>query len=123
MLRIDRHSPGRHAAPANGAEPLLHPALFGGIDFMFVAIGVSIVVRAIRGGGRRRFRDLPPQQPVVLEDPRVPQLMAELDELRTHVDRLNAAESFYAQLNAPSPQGASQGAPPAAPAAGPPQGS
>jgi len=102
--------------------------LFGGIDFIFVAVGVSIVVRAIRSGGGRRWRDLPPQQPVVLEDPRVPQLMAELDELRNHVDRLNAAESFYAQLNAPSPQGAaaSPAAAPAAPATpvpGPAQGS
>lgn len=105
---------------------MLHPALFGGIDFVFVAIGVSIVVRAIRSGGGRRWRDLPPQQPVVLEDPRVPQLMAELDELRNHVDRLNAAESFYAQLNAPSPQGAAAPSPaaaPAAPAPGPAQGS
>jgi hypothetical protein len=87
--------------------------LFGGIDFLFVAIGVSMVVRAVRGGGRR-YRDFgpPPQQPVMLEDPRVAQLQTEVDELRTQVDRLSAAESFYAQLNAPSPQSSSSPQPP-----------
>lgn len=93
---------------------MLHPALFGGIDFLFVAIGVSMVVRAVRGGGRR-YRDFQPvQQPALLEDPRVPQLQAEVDELRAHVERLSAAENFYAQLNAPPP--AASAPPPVPPA-------
>lgn len=80
--------------------------IFGGMDILFAAIGVSIVARAIRGGGGRRRRDeldggryapLPPP-----EDPRVPQLQAEVDDLRAQVERLNEAQSFYAQLNAPA---------------------
>jgi hypothetical protein len=74
------------------------------VGFIFVAIGVSIVVRAFKGGGSRRHRDVgPPQPPVMLEDRRVAQLQAEVDDLRTQVERLSAAESFYAQLNAPTP--------------------
>jgi hypothetical protein len=34
----------------------------------------------------------------------VPRLQAELDELRQQVDRLTAAETFYAQLQAPAPK-------------------
>jgi hypothetical protein len=93
---------------------LLHPTLVPGIDFVFLAIGISIVVRAVRGGGRR-YRDFPqPQQPTLLQDPRVPQLQAEMDELRAQVERLNAAENFYAQLNAPPP--AASAPPPVPPA-------
>jgi hypothetical protein len=78
-----------------------------GIDFLFVAIGISMVVSAFRGGGRRRdrYREMePPPQPALLQDPRVPQLQAEVDELRQQVERLAAAESFYAQLQAPPPK-------------------
>ncbi|HSU15510.1 hypothetical protein [Longimicrobium sp.] len=89
--------------------------MFGGIDFVFIAIGISIVARAVNG--RRRYRDLPPPQQVMLEDPRVPQLQAELDELRSHVERMHATESFYAQLNAPAPQSAAAQPPAAAPPA------
>ena len=84
---------------------------FGGIDFLFAAIGVSIVVRAVRGD-RRRHRFEQPQQPVMLEDPRVAQLQSEVDDLRSQVERLNAAESFYAQLNAPAPPRAAAEPPP-----------
>ena len=73
-----------------------------GIDFLFIAIGVSMVVRAFRGGGRR-YRELEPPPPALLEDPRVPRLQSEVDELRQQVERLSAAESFYAQLQAPPP--------------------
>jgi hypothetical protein len=83
--------------------------IFGGIDFMFLGIGVAIAARAIgaaRGG--MRGRELRHYQPPALpEDPRVPLLQAEVDELRTRVERLSAAESFYAQLNAPKPGAAS----------------
>ncbi|HEX8906623.1 MAG TPA: hypothetical protein VF771_17365 [Longimicrobiaceae bacterium] len=78
--------------------------MLGGIEFLFVAMGITMVVRAVRGDGRRRYRDLgPPPPPTMLEDPRVSQLQAEVDELRAQVERLSEAESFYAQLNAPAP--------------------
>jgi hypothetical protein len=78
---------------------------FNGMNFLFFAIGVSMIIGALRSGRGRRYRDLPPmaQQPTLLEDPRVPRLQAEIDELRGEVERLAAAESFYAQLNAPKP--------------------
>jgi len=76
----------------------------GGMSFLFAAIGISMVVRAVRGGGGRRYQEFTqPQQPVMLEDPRVPRLQAELDDLRAQVERISAAESFYAQLQAPAP--------------------
>jgi hypothetical protein len=84
-----------------------HFFAFGGMNLIFAAIAISMVVRAFRGGeGRRhRYRELEQQGPVLLEDPRVPRLQAEVDELRQQVDRLAAAESFYAQLQAPVPGG------------------
>jgi len=83
----------------------LHPFFaFGGMNLIFAAIAVSIVVRAFRGGGRRYPEMAPPPGPVLLEDPRVPRLQAEVDELRQQVERLAAAESFYAQLQAPAPK-------------------
>jgi hypothetical protein len=88
--------------------------------FVFVAIGISIVVRAVKGGGGRRYRDVgAPQPPVMLEDPRVSQLQAEVDDLRTQVERLSAAESFYAQLNAPTPPSSSPRPPERPAGAGP----
>jgi hypothetical protein len=83
----------------------VHFFAFNGMSILFAAIGVSMVVRAFRGGGGggRGYRDLQPPPPVMLEDPRVPQLQTEMDELRQQVDRLSAAESFYAQLQAPKP--------------------
>ena len=83
----------------------MHPfAMIHGIDFLFIAIGVSMVVRAFRGGIGRRYRGLEPPPPALLEDPRVPRLQAEVDDLRQQVERLAAAESFYAQLQAPAPK-------------------
>jgi hypothetical protein len=75
------------------------------MNLIFAAIAISMVVRAFRGGGGgRRYREFQQQAPVLLEDPRVPRLQAEVDELRTQVERLAAAESFYAQLQAPAPK-------------------
>lgn len=85
--------------------------MLGGMEFVFVAIGVSMVIRAFRGGGGRRYRFDQPQPPVMLEDPRVAQLQAEVEDLRTQVDRLKDAESFYAQLNAPTPASSAQSPP------------
>jgi hypothetical protein len=93
--------------------------LIGGIEFLFVAMGISIIIGSLRGGrGRRRGElEVPRQQPM-LEDPRVSQLQAEVDELRSQVERLSAAESFYAQLNAPAPPASAQPPPPTPPRLG-----
>ena len=82
-----------------------HFFVFNGMNFLFFAIGVSMIIGALRRGGPRRYRDLPPQPqaPTLLEDPRVPRLQAEVDELRAEVERLSSVERFYAQLNAPAP--------------------
>lgn len=76
------------------------------MSFLFFAIGVSIIIGALSRAtrGRRDYPQMPqmPQQ-TLLQDPRVPQMQAEIDELRAQVERLAAAESFYAQLNAPKP--------------------
>lgn len=76
------------------------------MSFLFFAIGVSIIIGALSKAtrGRRDYPQMPqmPQQ-TLLQDPRVPQMQAEIDELRAQVERLAAAESFYAQLNAPKP--------------------
>ena len=83
----------------------MHPFFaFNGMQLIFAAIAISMVVRAFRGGSGRRYQELPPQGPVLLEDPRVPRLQAEVDDLRQQVERLAAAESFYAQLQAPAPK-------------------
>ena len=81
----------------------MHFFAFNGMNLIFAAIAISIVARAFRGGGRR-YQELAPQPPVLLEDPRVPRLQAEVDDLRQQVERLAAAESFYAQLQAPAPK-------------------
>jgi hypothetical protein len=91
--------------------------MLGGIDFIFAAIAVSMVVKSVRGGGgnwRRRDRDLP--APIQTEDPRVGMLQAEVDDLRTQVERLAAAEQFYAQLRAPAPPARESAAAPSSPA-------
>ena len=81
----------------------MHFFAFNGMNLIFAAIAVSMVVRAFRGG-RPRYPEMAPPGPVLLEDPRVPRLQAEVDELRQQVERLAAAESFYAQLQAPAPR-------------------
>ena len=84
---------------------MFHGFVFSGMNFLFFAIGASMIIGALRRGGGRRYRDLPPQPPApaLLEDPRVPRLQAEIDELRAEVERLSTVERFYAQLNAPAP--------------------
>lgn len=90
-----------------------HFFMFNGMQLIFAAIAVSMVVRSFRGG-RHRYPEFQPQPPVLLEDPRVPRLQAEMDELRQQVERLSAAESFYAQLQAPAPSPPRPPEPPAA---------
>jgi hypothetical protein len=80
------------------------------MSFIFFAIGVSMIVAAV-SKGVANLRRLPPPAQQMLADPRVNELQSEVDELRAQVERLAAAESFYAQLRAPAP--ATPQAPPA----------
>lgn len=74
--------------------------------FPVMALSAGIVIRSI-GAAVSRLRG--PRQPAQLAppppaepDPQVARLQAEVDELRTQVERLSAAETFYAQLQAPA---------------------
>jgi hypothetical protein len=70
---------------------------------MFIGIGVAIAARAVGSARAMRYRRMPSEEhPTPVADPRVPMLEAEVEELRTQVERLSAAQSFYAQLNAPA---------------------
>ena len=59
-----------------------------------VSIGVTI--------SRLRRGRAPVQVAAPVPDEQVARLQAEVDELRTQVERLTAAESFYAQLQRPA---------------------
>lgn len=70
---------------------------------MFMGIGIAIAARAVGSVRAMRDRRMPLEEhPTPIADPRVPMLQAEVDDLRTQVERLSAAENFYAQLNAPA---------------------
>jgi hypothetical protein len=72
--------------------------------FPVAAISAAIVIRSIGGTiarlreGRRPAPELAPPLPA----PELAQMRAEIDELRGELERLKAAESFYAQLQAPA---------------------
>jgi hypothetical protein len=66
--------------------------------FPVLAASTAIVIRSVsKGVARIRAARQPAQLPPA-PDPQVAQMQAELDELRTQVERLTAAQSFYAQL-------------------------
>ena len=76
--------------------------------FPMLAVSAGIVIRSI-GTAIARVREgrapavpAPPPAVAALPDPQVARLQAEIDELRTQLERMAAAESFYAQLNAPA---------------------
>lgn len=75
--------------------------------FPMLAVSAGIVIRSI-GTAIARVRHgrapaaLVPPPAAALPDPQVARLQAEIDELRTQLERMTAAESFYAQLNAPA---------------------
>ncbi|HEX8906624.1 MAG TPA: hypothetical protein VF771_17370 [Longimicrobiaceae bacterium] len=78
------------------------PPWFFIVIFPVMAASAGIVIRSI-GAAIAKVRG--PRQPVMLApqpDPQVARLQAEVDELRTQLERLSAAESFYAQLQAPA---------------------
>jgi hypothetical protein len=82
------------------------PPVFFLLLFPMLAVSAGIVIRSIGSAvAKVRASRVPPQlppPPAAGPDARVAQLQAELDELRTQVERLHAAESFYAQLQAPA---------------------
>ena len=90
-----------------------------GIEILMIGVAASMVIRAVRGGARGRFQPYQPPPALPAPDPRVEQLQAEVDDLRSQVERLHAAEQFYAQLQAPASPAAVQ-PPPAAPQPTPP---
>jgi hypothetical protein len=70
--------------------------------FPVMAASLGIVIWSI---GNTVARMRASKQPVMLPpagpDPQVARLQSEVDELRLQVERLTAAESFYAQLQPP----------------------
>jgi hypothetical protein len=83
--------------PPEGPPPwfflALFPVLAASAGIVIVSIGAT-VARIRRG---KPVAQLPPPVP----DAQVARLQAEVDELRTQVERLTAAESFYTQLQRP----------------------
>ena len=82
----------------NGPPPpwfflALFPVMAASAAIVIVSIGATLS-RLRRG---RRAAELAPPLP----DPQVARLQAEVDDLRVQVERLTAAESFYAQLQPP----------------------
>jgi len=66
--------------------------------FPVLAASAAILIRSTTKGVARIRASRQPAQLAPAADPRVPQMQAEIDELRTQVERLTAAQSFYAQL-------------------------
>jgi len=67
--------------------------------FPAMAVSAGIVIRSVGNAiGKIRASRQPAQLAPMGPDPHVLQLQAELDELRTQVERLSTAQSFYAQL-------------------------
>src|SRR4051812_21134226 len=90
---------GGSTMPPEGPPPwfflALFPVLAASAGIVIISIGAT-VTRLRRG---RRAAELAPAIP----DPQVARLQAEVDDLRVQVERLTAAESFYAQLQPPAP--------------------
>jgi hypothetical protein len=76
--------------------------------FPMLAVSAGIVIRSIGTAiarvrqGRAPAALMPTPAAASLPDPQVARLQAEIDDLRTQLERMSAAESFYAQLNAPA---------------------
>jgi len=66
--------------------------------FPVMAISAGIVIRSIGSAVARLRAGREPVQLLPAPDPRMAQMQAEIEELRTQVDRLSAAQAFYAQL-------------------------
>ena len=71
--------------------------------FPVAAVSAAIVFTSIGAAVARLRKGRPvPQVAAPVPDEQVARLQAEIDELRTQVERLSAAESFYAQLQRPA---------------------
>ena len=71
--------------------------------FPVMAASLGIVIWSIGNTvARLRASRQPVQLPPAMPDPQVARLQAEVDDLRLQVERLTAAESFYAQLQPPA---------------------
>ena len=85
--------------PPEGPPPwfflALFPVLAASAGIVIVSIGATI--RRVQRG-KAAMQVAPPPVP----DAQVARLQAEVDELRVQVERLTAAESFYAQLQGPA---------------------
>jgi len=83
--------------PPEGPPPWFFLALFpvAAMSFGIVVVSIGATISRLKRG--RQPVELPPAAP----DPQVARLQAEVDELRTQVERLSAAEAFYAQLQRP----------------------
>jgi hypothetical protein len=84
--------------PPEGPPPwfflALFPVLAASAGIVIVSIGATI--RRVQRG--KAAMQLPPP---AADNAQVARLQAEVDELRVQVERLSAAESFYAQLQRP----------------------
>ncbi|MFL5382429.1 MAG: bZIP transcription factor [Longimicrobiaceae bacterium] len=70
--------------------------------FPVAAVSAAIVFASIGATiSRLRRGRVAAQLPAPVPNEQVARLQAEVDELRTQVERLTAAESFYAQLQGP----------------------
>lgn len=83
------------------------PPIFFLMLFPAMALSAGIVIRSIGSAiAKVRAARTPPPLPAppvaALPPAEVARMQAELDELRTQVERLHAAEAFYAQLQAPA---------------------
>ena len=71
--------------------------------FPVMAASMGIVIWSIGNTvARLRASRQPVMLPPAMPDPQVARLQTEVDELRLQVERLTAAESFYAQLQPPA---------------------
>lgn len=83
--------------PPEGPPPWFFLALFpvAAASFGIVVVSIGATISRLKRG--RTVAQLPPTGP----DPQVARLQAEVDDLRMQVERLTAAEAFYAQLQRP----------------------
>ena len=74
--------------------------------FPILAGSAALVIRTVAGGVARiraaRAPVLPPGDAPSLPPAQLAAMQAEMDEMRAELERLKAAESFYAQLQAPA---------------------
>jgi len=70
--------------------------------FPIAASSAALVIYSVSLGVARIRGTRPAAQLAAAPDPRVALMQVELDDLRTQVERLTAAQSFYAQLQPPA---------------------